>query len=142
MAVVTRAGDEWQAEILDLDASYHATSLARIDVWVRGVLGLPGRAWINYQFHTGDDLLDRLIGEVRTVRRAAQVAEERARQTTRTFLADMARHIDLSTREAAVLLGLSHQRIQQLGPTGPRERWAGTAQPRASTAPTAGAQEH
>ena len=114
LVVVTRDGCEWQAEIRDLATAYRAASLPRIDRWVRDVLGLRATGWVPYRFRTGNLALDGLIRDARRAREAAQLTEAQARQATRTLLEDAPQHADLSIRDLAVLLGLSHQRIQQL----------------------------
>ncbi len=101
-------------QIADLAVAYQPAALVRVDGWVRGVLGLRRVDWVNYQFHTGHRQLDGLVRDARAARRAAQVAERHARQATRNLLTGAARHADLSVRELAILVGLSHQRIQQL----------------------------
>jgi hypothetical protein len=119
LVVVTRDGREWRAEIPDLGKAHRTASLVRVDEWIRALLG-PG--WVNYEFHTGNAELDRRVDEVRAARRSAKVAEEQARRATRRLVADASRHINLSMRDLAVLLGLSHQRIQQLGTGRPGDR--------------------
>jgi hypothetical protein len=66
---------------------------------------------VDYQFRTGDTELDRFVTGVRAARRAAQVAEERARELTEQVLEHA---VGYSRRELAVLLDLSHQRVHQL----------------------------
>lgn len=116
MPLVRVTADErgWRAEIPDLDVSYRAPSLPRVDRWVRDLLGLSLTRWVAYEFRTGDAALDRLVAETRVARFTAQLAEERARQATRDLLAHVVHHADLSIRDLAVMLGLSHQRIHQL----------------------------
>jgi hypothetical protein len=106
--LVTREGAAWRADIPDLRAQRRARTLYALDRRVREMLG-PG--WVNYQFRTGDPVLDRLVGGVRAGRRAAQLAEEQARELTAQALTLAA---GLSQRDLGVLLQLSHQRIHQL----------------------------
>jgi hypothetical protein len=66
---------------------------------------------VDYDFHTGDAELDRLVAAVRAARRAAHVAEERARGLTDRVIV---RAPGLSVRDLGVLLELSYQRVHQL----------------------------
>ena len=106
--LVTRVGAVWRADIPDLRAQLRARTLHALDRRIREMLG-PG--WVDYQFRTGDPVLDRLVGGVRASRRAAQLAEEQARELTAQA---MTLATDLSQRDLGVLLQLSHQRIHQL----------------------------
>ena len=106
--VVTREKAAWRAEIPDLRAQRRARTLYALDRRVREVLG-PG--WVDYRFRTGDEALDVLVAGVRANRRAAQLAEDQARELTEHVIA-MGEH--LSQRDLGVLLELSHQRIHQL----------------------------
>ncbi|TML22585.1 MAG: hypothetical protein E6G35_15325 [Actinobacteria bacterium] len=106
--VVTRDDRGWRAEIPELAAQRRAGSLYALDRRVRGLLG---RGWVEYDFHTGDAALDRLVAGVRAARRAAQVAEERARGLTERVIALAP---GLSVRDLGVMLEISHQRVHQL----------------------------
>ena len=114
LVVVSAQGHEWIAEISALQASFGTASLPRVDRWARDLLGLGVTRWINYEFRTGDAARDRLVAETRAARLAAQLAEEQARQATRQLLSHVVHRADLSIRDLAVMLGLSHQRIHQL----------------------------
>ncbi len=106
--VVVREGTGWRADIPDLRAWRRARTLYALDRRVRELLG-PG--WVDYQFHTGDAELDRLVAAVRASRRAARFAEDRARLLTEQIL-ELAPA--LSQRDLGVMVELSHQRIHQL----------------------------
>src|SRR2546427_232051 len=106
--MVVREERGWCAELIEPRVMRRARSLYALDRRVREVLG-PG--WVDYQFRTGDAGLDRLVAGVRAARRAAQVAEERARELTEQVL-ELAG--GLSNRDMGVLLDLSHQRVHQL----------------------------
>jgi hypothetical protein len=108
MVVVTREKGAWHAEVPDLRAHWRARTLYALDRRVRDRLG-PG--WVEYRFRTGDEALDRIVAGVRANRRAAQLAEDRARELTGQAIT-LAGH--LSQRDLGVLLELSHQRIHQL----------------------------
>jgi hypothetical protein len=107
---VTRIESQWLAQIPDLDRIHRVRTLYQLDRWVRCTFG-PG--WIDYRFRTGDPHFDRLITQAREARRQARRADERARDLTLQVLA-AADNAELSGRDLAVLLGMSHQRIQQL----------------------------
>jgi hypothetical protein len=107
--VVSRDNGGWRAEIPDLRAHHRARSLYALDRRVRELLG---SGWVDYRFQTGDPGLDRLVAGVRASRRAAQLADERARRLTELAIAHRGA---LSQRDLGVLLQLSHQRIHQLG---------------------------
>jgi hypothetical protein len=64
-----------------------------------------------YQFHTGDEELDRLIRRVRAARAAVQRYEEHTRRLTDQVLMLPG---GPSQRDLGVLLGLSYQRVHQL----------------------------
>jgi hypothetical protein len=106
--IVTREANGWRAEFSDLDTVRRARTLYALDRRVREVLRSE---WVDYQFHTGDPTLDRLITGVRTARRTVQAAEDRARELTDRVLEISA---GLSGRDLGVMLDLSHQRIHQL----------------------------
>ena len=108
MVVVTRDDAAWRAEIPDLRVHRRARTLYALDRRVREVLG---SGWVNYEFRTGDETLDRLVAGVRASRRAAQLAEDRAKVLTEQAVVRAAR---LSQRDLGVLLELSHQRVYQL----------------------------
>jgi hypothetical protein len=79
-----------------------------VDRQVRELLGTDA---IDYQFHTGDVELDRLVMCIRAARATAQQHEERARRLTEQALQLPSGG---TVRDLALLLGLSHQRIHQL----------------------------
>jgi hypothetical protein len=106
--LVTREGRGWQADIAELGVRRRARTLYTLDRRVRAVL-TPG--WVEYDFHTGDAVLDRLVAGVRAARRIAEAAEERAKGLTEHAIALAP---GLSVRDLGVLLELSHQRVHQL----------------------------
>src|SRR5256885_15727226 len=96
---VIRDGAGWRADIPDLRTVRRARSLHALDRRVREVLG-HGR--VEYQFHTGDEEVDRLVAGVRASRRAARAADDQARQLTERVLVVAA---GLSQRDLAVQIG-------------------------------------
>jgi hypothetical protein len=78
---------------------------------VFGFVGLLGDDFVDYQFHTGDAELDRLVTQIRAARLAARRYEERARRLTELVLMLPSGG---SVRNLAVLVGLSYQRVHQL----------------------------
>jgi hypothetical protein len=72
LVVVTRNGYGWLAEIPAPRTMPGARSLISLGRAVRELVG-PG--WVDVEFHTGNVDLDQQIGEVRTARRTARVAE-------------------------------------------------------------------
>jgi hypothetical protein len=108
LVMVSRSGRGWSAEVAALGVVRRRRSLAALDRCVRQLLG-TGTA--EYHFSTGDARLDRLVVQIQTTRNAARRHEERVQR-----LVEQALRLPSSgsVRDLAVLLGLSHQRIQQL----------------------------
>jgi hypothetical protein len=108
VVLVSRAGRGWQAEVAALGVVRRARSLLALHRRMRELLGT---ADIDYRFYTGDRELDSLVMRIRAARAAARRNEERARQLT-------VRAVQLpasgSGRDLAVLVGMSHQRINDL----------------------------
>jgi hypothetical protein len=77
----------------------------------RQVQKLLGADSVDYQFHTGNAELDRLVVQVRAVRSAARIYEARAQKLTERVLTLPSGG---SARDLAVLLDLSYQRVHQL----------------------------
>jgi hypothetical protein len=66
---------------------------------------------VDYQFHTGDVALDRLVSGIRVVRETMRRSEERAQR-----LIEQALRLPSggTVRDLGFLLGLSYQRVHQL----------------------------
>jgi ribosomal protein L5 len=79
-----------------------------MDRRVRKSLGTQA---VEYHFRTGDAELDRLLQQVRAVREAARTFDARAHRLIGRVLT---LHGSGSSRDLAVLLGMSHQRVHQL----------------------------
>jgi hypothetical protein len=106
--LVSREGPGWRAEIAELSVQRRARTLHTLD---RRVRDLVGSGWVDYDFHTGNAELDRLVAGVRAARRTTRVAEDRARSLTEKVII---LGPGLSVRDLGVLLDLSHQRVHQL----------------------------
>jgi hypothetical protein len=106
--MVSRSRNGWVAEVAALGVKRRARSLAAID---RRVRALPATDSVDYQFHTGDTELDRLVLHIRTARENARRHEERAQRLTEQALQLPSGR---TVRDLGFLLSLSHQRIHQL----------------------------
>jgi hypothetical protein len=106
--MVSRVAGGWVAEVAALGVVRRSRRLAALDRRMRELLGTDE---VDYQFHTGDAELDRLVVQIRAARAAAWAAEERAHQL-------VGRALQLpsggTVRDLGLLLGLSHQRVHQL----------------------------
>jgi hypothetical protein len=98
----------WVAEVAALGVERSARSLATLDRRVRELLGDDE---VDYQFHTGDAELDRLVLRIRASRAAVQRHDEQIRRWTGQALRLPSGG---TVRDLGVLLGLSHQRVHQL----------------------------
>jgi hypothetical protein len=119
LVVASRWSGGWRAETTQPSEVRWGRSLHAVDREVRNLLTT---ATADYQFHTGNADLDRLVAQVRTSRRAAHVLQAQAQQLTTQVLA--LPH-DASRRDLAILLDLSHQRIDQLIHNTERSDWKG-----------------
>ena len=109
--LVSRDGNGWRAEIAGLSALSAQRWARTLHTLDRRVRELVGSGWVDYDFHTGNAELDRLVAGVRMARRTVQVAEDRARCLTGRVIMLAP---GLSVRDLGVLLDLSHQRVHQL----------------------------
>jgi hypothetical protein len=105
--IVCREGRGWQAQIATL-GTVRARSLARLDRRVKEAAGIRP---VEYQFHTGNAELDRLVLQIRAARSEAQRLEARAHQLTIRALAIPSGG---PVRDLGILLDISHQRVHQL----------------------------
>lgn len=120
--VVTREDGVWLADVPDLRGAHtFARTLAALDKAVREVVVLAadlpdetmGDLSLSWDYHTGDATLDEQTAQVRDLRVKAEALSARA--SARTVA--MARQLvegGMSVRDAAVLLGVSPQRISQI----------------------------
>jgi predicted RNase H-like HicB family nuclease len=112
----------WVIRILDFrHVVTQARRAAEIETMARDVIALledlpPDSFDLDVTHRVGDDL-DAGIAEARRLRREADDLTRRSRETT----ADVARRLrsaGLSVREIGALLGIAHQRAQQILATG------------------------
>jgi hypothetical protein len=108
VVMVSRRGTGWVAEVAALGVERKARSLVVLDRRMRALLGTDA---LDYQFHTGDAQLDRLVSRIRAARETAQRSEERALRLTEQALQLPSGG---TVRDLGVLLGVSHQRVHQL----------------------------
>ncbi len=120
--IAVRERGRWVARIGHLPhVLSRAHTLRRLDAYVRDVIGLalgcPATASrdlaVDYDFRTGDATLDRLVRAARAARRSALAEQERARRLTEQALAVPGVRL-LSRRDLALMLDISHQRVQQI----------------------------
>jgi hypothetical protein len=108
VVMVSRVAGGWVGEVAALGVVRRARRLVALDRRMRELLGTDE---VDYQFHTGDAELDRLVVQIRAARAAASLAEERAHQLIRRVLQLPSGG---TVRDLGLLLGLSHQRVHQL----------------------------
>jgi hypothetical protein len=120
--VVTREDGQWLADVPELQGAHtFARSLPALDQAAREVIvlaaDLPDEVMpellIDYDYHTGDQELDRTAAEVRQLRQQASELAASAAARTGQAAADLVAR-GLSVRDAAALLGISPQRVSQL----------------------------
>jgi predicted RNase H-like HicB family nuclease len=120
--VVTREEESWLADVPELDGAHtYARTLPALDRAVREVIvlaaDLPDEAMtdlaLDYDYRTGDPLLDAVTTEIRSLRAQADALAETA--TTRTAQAAAALVArGLGVRDVAALLQISPQRVSQI----------------------------
>lgn len=120
--IVTREPGAWLAELPEVPGGHtFARTLPALDRAVREVIvlaaELPDEAAdelsLAWEYHTGDTAVDQEAAHVRALRAEADQLAAAASAST----AEAARHLverGLSVRDAAVLLGISPQRVSQM----------------------------
>lgn len=114
----TRSGDWWAIDVPGLlGAHTQARRLDQVEHMARELIGLlldvPEDSFdVNVQAELVDEWA-RLLRETREARTAADEASERAQRLVRTAVVTL-QGAGLSTREVGQLLGVTHQRVQQL----------------------------
>ena len=120
--VVSREGEAWLADVPELSGAHtFARTLSALDKAVREVIvlaaDLPDDAMdsllITWDYHTGDDKVDEQTALVRQLRAEAERVSADASART-AFAARQLIERGFSVRDAAVLLGVSPQRISQM----------------------------
>jgi predicted RNase H-like HicB family nuclease len=85
---------------------------------VREALGLvvanAGRAELVDEVRLPREV-QRTLAEFRAARTRAEREQQKARTATRAAVRELRRRLKLGVRDAGTLLGLSHQRVQQIG---------------------------
>jgi hypothetical protein len=120
--VVTREDDMWLADLPELAGAHtFARTLPALDKMVREVVvlaaDLPDDAMdgldLDWEFHTGDRALDRETAEIRALRSEAEELRAKATRCTDVVARKLIAR-GTSVRDAAVLLGVSPQRVSQV----------------------------
>lgn len=121
-ATVTREDGWWLASIDDLPGAHtEARTLAALDLAIREVVvlaaGLPDEAMsdlhIDYSFHTGLPVIDKKATRVRAQRHELEELDRQVATTTEDII-EWAMANGYSVRDAAVLTGVSFQRVAQI----------------------------
>lgn len=121
-ATVTREDGYWLASVKGLAGAHtEARTLSMLDTAVREVIvlaaDLPDEAMtdlhLDYEFHTGDPVLDEQATEVRCKRHHLEELEHAVAARTEEIVQWAAEH-GYSARDTAVLTGISHQRVSQV----------------------------
>lgn len=115
---VSREDDLWVADIAGMTAATDVIRFSDLDVEVRDLIaGLtdldPAEFDIRWHHRAGDDDVTALIGELAEVEAAAEAATAR-RDAVRLQIIRRFSAAGLSQRVIAEVLGLSHQRVNQL----------------------------
>jgi len=113
---------QWLVDVPAIPGCHtYGRSLAEARRNLRDALGLwvesADTAEIDETFMMPDEGWD-VIGLASVARASAETAERLKQEATAQAARTLTRHIGLSVRDAAVLLGISHQRVHQL--IGPR----------------------
>jgi predicted RNase H-like HicB family nuclease len=121
-ATVTREDNYWLATVKGLPGAHtEARTLSMLDTAVREVIvlaaDLPDEAMgdlhVDYEFHTGEPVLDDQAAEVRCERHRLEQLEHAVTTHTEQVVRWAAEH-GYSVRDTAVLTGVSPQRISQV----------------------------
>jgi hypothetical protein len=121
---VTREGDQWLADVPELDgASTYASNLTALDRYVREVIvlaaDLPDSAMPDIELDWAYNISDQLIEEanmLRAERAALATREHELERATRELAIKLTTVHGFSVRDTGPLLGISHQRVSQITP--------------------------
>jgi hypothetical protein len=108
LVLVSRADRGWRTDPAAPIGPLSARSLYRLVDELRQAAGSQGAMLV---FRTGDDELDAMVRRLAVVQRRAATADRQARILVDELLS---RCDDWSSRDVAVLIGRSHQRVHQL----------------------------
>ena len=133
-AVCRRSGDWWDIEVPEVPGVFtQARRLDQAEGMVREALALMldvGQDSFDVALRIGDRQLADSIAEVTTARSEAEQAAERAAVRTRQVLAKLVHDQHLTLRDAAKLVGMSHQRVAQVLAGLPEARTSDAVRPR------------
>ncbi len=119
--VVTREDGRWLADVPDVPGTHTwARNLVGLDTSVREAIalaedlpeGVEPELELSYEYHTGDDQLDDAAAQLRLKRERMEAELALITQRTAELAREMAE--TYSVRDAAMLLGVSPQRISQI----------------------------
>lgn len=112
----------WLADVAKLEGAHtYGRTLPALDRAVREVIVLAddlpdedmSRLVLDYHFSTGDEMIDRRASEVRHLRARAEALNEQAASRTLAAARELVAQ-GVPVRDAAVLLGVSPQRVSQM----------------------------
>lgn len=122
LVVVTREGGAWLADVPGLGGAHTwARSLPALDQALREVIVLAADLAdeamagldIDYEYRTGDAVIDTQSAELRTRRRQLHDLDAEVTAKTEQLATELV-GTGYSVRDAAVLTGVSYQRVSQL----------------------------
>ncbi|MEO7195649.1 MAG: hypothetical protein ABIZ05_12675 [Pseudonocardiaceae bacterium] len=120
--IVTHENGAWLAEVPELEGAHTYTrTLPALDRAVREVVVMADdrpdedmpMLRLAYDYRTGDPVVDAVAAEVRTLREQADELAATATERTSATARLLIQH-GFSVRDAAVILGISPQRVSQL----------------------------
>ncbi len=117
-ATATREGRWWIITVPELDAVTQARNVAEIDVMARGLIAAlldveEDSVAVNVELRLPAALQNEL-DEARRLRAQAEVVTAQAAERSRGLVHALIEGEHMSQRDAAAVLGLSPQRVQQL----------------------------
>jgi hypothetical protein len=118
--VVTREDGAWLADVPDLQGAHtFARNLPALDRYVREVIALAADledaadVTLEWEIHTGDDDVDKELGQLRAERDRLDACRKDVEAQTASYARALAAR-GFSVRDTGALLGVSPQRAQQL----------------------------
>lgn len=118
--VVTRQDGAWLADVPDLQGAHtFARNLPALDRYVREVIALAADledaadVSLDWEIHTGDDDVDKELGQLRAERDRLDARRKDVEAQTASYARALAAR-GFSVRDTGALLGVSPQRAQQL----------------------------